>query len=49
MILLQKARKSPTELISFTAALSEHMQRTWDTFQWDTHDIEDDPFEDFMG
>ena len=35
--------------ISFTAALSEHMQRTWDTFQWDTHDIEDDPFEDFMG
>lgn len=29
-----------------TADLPPHMQRTWETFQWDVRDVLDDPFED---
>ena len=29
-----------------TADLSPHMQRTWETFQWDVNDVPDDPFEE---
>ena len=29
-----------------TADLSHHMQRTWETFQWDVNDVPDDPFEE---
>jgi 23S rRNA pseudouridine955/2504/2580 synthase len=29
-----------------TADLSQHMQRTWETFQWDAKDVPDDPFEE---
>jgi 23S rRNA pseudouridine955/2504/2580 synthase len=32
--------------LHLTAPLPEHMQRTWDTFQWSPRDVPDDPFED---
>ena len=32
-------------MLSFTAPLPEHMQRTWDQMQWDPRDVELDPFE----
>ena len=32
-------------MLSFTAPLPEHMQRTWDQMQWDLRDVELDPFE----
>ncbi|SEQ18444.1 RluA family pseudouridine synthase [Thalassovita taeanensis] len=34
------------KVISFTAALPEHMTRTWNTFQWNENDVPEDPFED---
>jgi 23S rRNA pseudouridine955/2504/2580 synthase len=33
------------KMLSFTAPLSEHMQRTWDTFGWDLDLADEDPFE----
>ena len=36
------------KIFEIAADLPEHMQRTWDTFQWDTHDVPNDPFEDMM-
>ena len=35
--------KAPLHLV---AQLPEHMQKTWNTFQWDPRDVPDDPFED---
>ena len=32
--------------LHLTAPLPGHMQRTWDTFRWETHDIPEDPFEE---
>ena len=32
--------------LSLTAPLPQHMERTWDTFQWRAPDAPDDPFED---
>jgi 23S rRNA pseudouridine955/2504/2580 synthase len=32
-------------ILSFTAPLPEHMQRTWDQMQWDPRDVKLDPFE----
>jgi len=32
-------------ILSFTAPLPEHMQRTWDQMEWDIRDVELDPFE----
>ena len=32
--------------LHLVAPLPEHMQRTWDTFQWSPRDVADDPFED---
>jgi len=32
--------------LSFTAPLSEHMARTWDTFGWETKGVAGDPFEE---
>ena len=32
--------------LNLTAPLPEHMQRTWETFQWSTSEVPDDPFED---
>jgi 23S rRNA pseudouridine955/2504/2580 synthase len=36
------------KLFEITADLPDHMQRTWDTFQWDVSDVLTDPFEDLM-
>ncbi|MHA6263251.1 RluA family pseudouridine synthase [Arenibacterium sp. CAU 1754] len=30
--------------LHLTAPLPEHMKHTWDTFQWDTSDVPEDPF-----
>mgnify|MGYP001082969407 CR=1 FL=1 len=32
-------------MLTLTAPLPEHMQRTWDTFQWQPSDAPEDPFE----
>ena len=32
--------------LHLTAPLPEHMQKTWNTFQWDTRDVPEDPFEE---
>ncbi|MDW4500459.1 RluA family pseudouridine synthase [Sulfitobacter sp. D35] len=32
--------------LQLTAPLPEHMQRTWDTFQWQASDVPPDPFEE---
>ncbi|MFD2855187.1 RluA family pseudouridine synthase [Seohaeicola zhoushanensis] len=32
--------------LTLTAPLPEHMQHTWDIFQWSTKDAPEDPFED---
>lgn len=34
------------KLLQLTAAMPDHMRRTWDTFQWDERDVPVDPFED---
>ncbi len=36
------------KLFEITADLPDHMQRSWDTFQWDVSDVLTDPFEDLM-
>ncbi|MGH1452529.1 MAG: RluA family pseudouridine synthase [Paracoccaceae bacterium] len=35
-------------LLNITAPLPEHMQRTWDTFQWAASEAPEDPFEEFF-
>jgi len=35
--------------LNLTAPLPEHMQRTWDTFQWQASDVPADPFEEEWG
>ena len=32
--------------LHLTAPMPEHMQRTWETFQWQTNEVPDDPFEE---
>ena len=34
--------------LHLVAALPEHMQRTWDTFQWNPAEAAEDPFEDLI-
>ena len=36
-------------VLSLTAPLPEHMQTTWDYFQWSPADVADDPFEEGWG
>ena len=36
-------------VLSLTAPLPDHMQRTWDTFQWAPSDVPADPFEEDWG
>lgn len=32
--------------LHITAPLPDHMQHTWDTFQWDSREVPEDPFDD---
>ncbi len=43
LILEHPVTKAPLHLV---AQLPEHMQKTWNTFQWDPREVPDDPFED---
>ena len=45
---LREAARRGAARLHLVAALPEHMQRTWDTFQWNPAEAAEDPFEDLI-